>query len=67
MSTVAEIELAIEKLTSSQLSELSQWFEEFVAKAWDDKMEADAKAGKFDRMIEEVKRAKAAGELIDFP
>jgi hypothetical protein len=67
MSTVPEIESAIKKLDSSQLSELSQWFEEFVAKAWDERVEADAKAGKFAHIKEEISRERAAGDLIDFP
>ncbi len=62
-----EIQSAIQKLDPKELGELSLWFEEFVAKAWDDQMVVDAKAGKFDRLVEEAKRAKAAGELMDFP
>ena len=67
MSTVPEIESAIEQLSSAQLSELSQWFEEFVSKAWDEKVEADAKAGKLARIKQEISRERAAGDLLDFP
>jgi hypothetical protein len=67
MSTVPEIESAIKKLDSSQLSELSQWFEEFVAKAWDDQIEADVKVGKLDHIKDEIAKDRAAGKLIDFP
>jgi hypothetical protein len=67
MSTVAEIESAIQKLDSKQLTELSTWFEEFVAKAWDDQIEADAKAGKLDHFKDEIAKDRAAGKLIDFP
>jgi len=67
MSTVSEIESAIEQLPSPQLSELSRWFDEYLEKAWDTQMEADAKAGKFSHFKEEIAKAKAAGELIDFP
>jgi hypothetical protein len=66
MSTVAEIESAIEHLPAPQLSQLSRWFDEYLEKAWDAQMEADAKAGKFARFKEEIAQAKAAGELIDF-
>jgi hypothetical protein len=67
MSTVTEIESAIEQLPPPQLSQLSRWFDEYVERAWDTQMEADAKAGKFTRFKEEIAQAKAAGELIDFP
>jgi hypothetical protein len=67
MSTVTEIESAIEQLPPPQLSQLSRWFDEYLERAWDAQMEADAKAGKFTRFKEEIARAKAADELIDFP
>ncbi len=67
MSTVKEIEAAIEKLPPTQLSKLSRWFDEHIEQAWDERMEADAKAGKFARFKKEITRAKAAGKLIDFP
>ena len=67
MSTGAEIESAIQKLDSQQLTELSKWFEEFVANAWDDQIEADAKAGKLDHFKDEIAKDRAAGKLIDFP
>jgi hypothetical protein len=67
MSTVQEIESAIEQLPPTQLSQLSQWFDEYVERAWDARMEADAKAGKFTHFKEKIARARQAGELIDFP
>jgi hypothetical protein len=67
MSTVVEIESAIQKLDSKELTELSRWFEEFVANAWDEQIEADAKAGKLDHFKDEIAKDRAAGKLIDFP
>ena len=67
MSTVTEIESAIEQLPPPQLSQLSRWFDEYLERAWDAQMEGDAKSGKFARFKEEIAQAKAAGELIDFP
>jgi hypothetical protein len=67
MSTVTEIESAIEQLPPPQLSQLSRWFDEYLERAWDAQMEADAKAGKFARFKEEIAQAKASDELIDFP
>ncbi len=62
-----EIQLAIQKLDARELGELSVWFEEFVAKAWDEKVASDAKAGKFARIKDEISREEAAGDLLDFP
>ena len=67
MSTISEIESAIEQLAPNQFSLLSKWFDEYREKAWDERIEADAKAGKFARFKEDIARARAAGELIDFP
>ena len=67
MSTVAEIESAIQKLDAKELGELSLWFEEFVGQAWDEKVSREAKAGKFARIKDEISREEAAGDLLDFP
>jgi hypothetical protein len=67
MSTVQEIESAIEQLPPPQLSQLSRWFDEYLEKAWDARMETDAKAGKFAHFKDEIAQAKARRELLDFP
>lgn len=50
--SVKDIERAIEQLPPSEVAELSQWFEEFQAQAWDKQIERDARAGRFDAPIE---------------
>jgi hypothetical protein len=67
MSTLAEIESAIEHLPPPQLARLSQWFDEFLEKTLDARIESDAKAGKFAHFKEKIAQARANGELIDFP
>jgi len=52
MSTVAEIEQAINQLPKSDFWKLADWFDKLKANAWDAQMEADAKA-----------RAHVQGEL----
>lgn len=52
MSEVEQIEDRIKKLSPEELAKLRAWFSEFDAQAWDRQIEADAKAGKFDRLIE---------------
>jgi hypothetical protein len=46
--TVQELETAIVRLTPADLSRLAQWFEEYLADAWDRKIEADIAAGRLD-------------------
>jgi hypothetical protein len=50
--SVEELEKAIEKLPSDQLARFSAWFEKFTADAWDRQIEADARNGKLDKLIE---------------
>ena len=51
MSEVEQLEQRIENLSPEDLSKLRAWFIEFDARAWDAQIEADAKAGKLDRLI----------------
>ncbi len=59
--SVKEIELAIEQLPPSELSELAQWFEEFHAQAWDKQIEQDIMAGKLDTLAEQARAEYRAG------
>ena len=60
--SVKEIEQAIAQLPRSEVTELSRWFEEFQAQMWDEQIERDAKAGRFDELIEQAKARHAAGQ-----
>jgi hypothetical protein len=46
--SVQELESAVAKLTPEELSTFSEWFEEYRADLWDQKIEADALRGRFD-------------------
>lgn len=46
--SLQELENAVAKLSPGELSAFSQWFEEFIADAWDRQIEADAQAGRLD-------------------
>lgn len=59
--SVKEIEVAIEQLPPSELSELAQWFEEFRAQTWDAQIEEDVKAGKLNKLAEQAKAEHRAG------
>ena len=48
MSNVQELEMAVSQLSTNELLQFSEWFEEFVADQWDKKIEADILAGRLD-------------------
>lgn len=58
---VKEIEEAISHLSPDELAQFADWFAEFRATAWDEELEADARAGKLDELVREAKRDFAAG------
>lgn len=53
---VKEIESAIARLPPSELAELARWFEEFQARAWDERLEQDVKAGRLDSLLKEAEQ-----------
>lgn len=61
MSTVEEIEQAIERLTPDQEAELTRWLEERRWAKWDRQIEADSAAGKLDHLIADVEKEIDAG------
>jgi hypothetical protein len=68
MSTVSEIIEAVKKLPEQDKSEfLERLAEVDFDDAWDRQIEADAKAGKLDRFIDEAIREHREGESRPFP
>jgi len=67
MSTVAEIEKAIQKLTPQEIKAVADWLQEFREEMWDRQIEADAKAGKLDKLMEEAKQDYRAGRCKPLP
>ena len=59
--SVEEIESAIAKLPPSELARLAAWFEEFQARAWDERLEQDIRAGRLDGLIEEAEKEFESG------
>jgi hypothetical protein len=53
MGAVEKLEELIKSLTSEELARFREWLVEFDAQVWDRQVEADAAAGKLDRLIEE--------------
>jgi hypothetical protein len=58
---VKEIEEAISQLSPEELAQFTEWFAEFRAAAWDEQLEADARAGKLDELVREAREDFAQG------
>jgi hypothetical protein len=67
MTTIAEIEKAIENLPEPEVKALASWFDRYREQKWDARMEADAREGKLDFLIEEARQERATGTLRRFP
>ena len=62
MSTVQDIESAIESLDDRSLGQLSGWFEDFLAEKWERRFTDDVNAGKLDKLGEAADRAFEQGK-----
>ena len=67
MSTVQEIESAIQQLPDRDVDKLVHWLDEYAEAKWDRRIEADAKSGVLNPLIEEARAARQAGQLRRFP
>lgn len=59
--SIQEIEIAIKKLPTKGLIELSTWLEEYQASRWDQQIEADLESGRLDSVLAEVDAEYKAG------
>jgi hypothetical protein len=67
MSTVQEIETAIQKLKPQEIHEVADWLQELREELWDKQIDADAKAGRLDKLMEEAKQDYLAGRCKPLP
>jgi hypothetical protein len=58
---VREVEIAITRLSASDLAELMAWLEDYYAQMWDKQIEEDLEAGRLDALLAEVDKEYAAG------
>ena len=65
MSTVPEIERAIEQLPPDELSRFRAWFAAFDAERWDRQFQADVAAGRLDRLADEALADLRNGRCTD--
>lgn len=66
MTRIEEIEKAVAELPEEELAKFRAWFEEFDARAFDEKIERDAKAGKLDKLIGKARANHEAGHREEF-
>lgn len=66
MSTVAEIKSAIKRLNAKQLRSVGDLVDELREEQWDRQIEADARAGKLDQLMEEAKQDFLMGRCKPF-
>lgn len=67
MSTVEEIESAIENLEEDEFLRLIKWLEAKMTDAWDRRMSQDSEDGKLDFLFNEADSERAAGKLNPWP
>lgn len=51
MTRFDQIEKSVATLSDAELKEFGEWFDELRWERWDRQLEADAKAGKLDRLV----------------
>jgi hypothetical protein len=51
MTTLPEIESAIQQLPESDIRQLSGWLQAYLDEMWDRQIESDLASGKLDRLI----------------
>ena len=59
--SVEDIENAVAQLPLDQLRQFRAWYEKFDSEAWDNQIDADAAAGKLDKIAEAAVAEYKAG------
>lgn len=62
---ISEIEVAVARLSRTDLSAFRDWFQKFDAEAWDKQFEHDVAAGRLDSLAEEALRDLREGRCAD--
>lgn len=63
MTTLTEIEAAIQQLPESDIRQLSGWLQSYMDEMWNRQMEVDLASGKLDRLIERAEADITAGRV----
>ncbi len=62
MTRVEKLASQVQSLTPAERAAFREWFENWAADEWDRQIEADLRAGKFDRMAEKALADHRAGK-----
>ncbi len=65
MSTVEEVEAAVQRLSPEERATFRAWFAVFDADEWDRQLEADVAAGRLDWLAAEALADRQAGRCTD--
>ena len=65
MSTVKEIEEALQRLSPAERAAFRAWYAEFDAHEWDKQLEQDMDAGRLDWLIAEARQNNREGRCTD--
>ena len=65
MTTLLEIESAIQKLPEAEARHLSAWLQTYLEEKWDRQLEADVVSRKLDKLIARAEVAISAGNVRD--
>lgn len=65
MTTLPEIESAIQQLPESDIRQLSGWIQAYLDEMWDRQIESDLASGKLDRLITRAEADIAANRVKD--
>lgn len=66
MRKIEEIEAQIQRLSREEFAELREWFLEQDWRSWDAQIDADAQAGKLDKLVSEGKAEYESGKARKF-
>jgi hypothetical protein len=61
MTKLEQIEKSVAELSKEELKAFAKWFAELQADLWDGQIEADAKAGRLDKLAEKALADHKAG------
>ena len=67
MSSVEEIEQAIERLTPEEFRRISRWFWEKEQRHWDKALDQDSASGRLDFLFEEAEQEAREEPLRPWP
>lgn len=65
MSKIEKLEENVRNLSPEEFSQFREWFYELENERWDQEIEMDFEAGKFDRLIEKARQEFTQGKASE--